>query len=82
MIPMLKLTFQSHFLPIQLAHCYLDSSFLLFLLPLESLSKLYAVPRNVTYRLSYLSILKGSAKKKILCNVLYRSVCTLGSSAT
>ena len=36
MIPMLKLTFLSHFLPIQLARFSLDPSFLLFLLPLES----------------------------------------------
>ena len=40
MTPMLKLTFQSHLLHIQLAGCYLESSFLLFLLPLESFSKL------------------------------------------
>ena len=59
---MLKLTFLSYFLPIQLAHCYLDPSFLLFLLPLESLSKLYIVPRNVTYRLSYLSVLSYAHK--------------------
>ena len=38
---MLKLTFLSHFLPIQLARFSLDPSFLLFLLPLESLSKLF-----------------------------------------
>ena len=44
MIPMLKLTFLSYFFPIELVWCYLDPSFLLFLLPLESLSKLYIVP--------------------------------------
>ena len=43
-ISMHKLTFLSHFLPIQLTHCYLDSSFQLILLPLEYLSKLYVVP--------------------------------------
>ena len=37
---MLKLTSLSHFLQIQLAQSYLESSFLLFLLPLESISKL------------------------------------------
>ena len=40
MIPMIKLTLLSYFLPIQIAHCYLDSSFLLFYLPLEYSSKL------------------------------------------
>ena len=44
MIPMLKLTFLSYFFPIELVWCYLDPSFLLFLLPLESSSKLYIVP--------------------------------------
>ena len=44
MVPILKMTFLSHFLPIRLARCYLDPSFLLFLLTLESLSKLYIVP--------------------------------------
>ena len=44
-IPMLKLTFLSHFLPIQLARCYLDPSFLLFILTLQSISKLQIVPR-------------------------------------
>ena len=33
---LLKLTFLSNFRPIQLARCYLDPSFQLFLLPLEA----------------------------------------------
>ena len=44
MMSVVHLTFLFHFLPIELAHCYLDPSFLLCLLPLESLSKLYIVP--------------------------------------
>ena len=62
----LKLTFPSHFLPLQLARCYLDPSFLLFLFPLESLIKLYVVPRNFTYRLSYLSVLFHSHKPHLV----------------
>ena len=38
---MLKLTFPSYFFPTRLVCCYLDPSFLLFLLSLESLRKLY-----------------------------------------
>ena len=59
---MLKLTFISHFLPIQLPCCYLDPSFLLFLPSMESLCKSFVVPRNVTYRLSYLSVLSHTHK--------------------
>ena len=62
MKPMLKLTFISHFLPIQLPCCYLDPSFLLFLPSMESLCKSFVVPRNVTYRLSYLSVLSHTHK--------------------
>ena len=54
--PILKLTFLSHFLPIQLTRCYLDPSFLLFLLPLESLSKLLTpslLPTDLTIFLFY-----------------------------
>ena len=44
MISMLMLTFLSYFFPIQLVWCCIDPSFLLFLLPLQSLRKLYVVP--------------------------------------
>ena len=44
MISMIMLTFLSYFFPIQLVWCFIDPSFLLFLLPLESLRKLYIVP--------------------------------------
>ena len=40
---MLKLTYLSHFLPKQLAQHFLDPSFLLYLLPLESVSKLHVL---------------------------------------
>ena len=60
----LKLAFLSHFLPKQLARCDLDPSFLLFLLLLESLSKLYLVPRNVTYRHSNLYALSHTHKPR------------------
>ena len=55
---MLKLTSLSHFLQIQLAQSYLESSFLLFLLPLESISKLL----TLTFWLSYLSVLSHTHK--------------------
>ena len=41
---MLMITFLSHFLPIQLSKCYLDPSFLLFLLPLDSLTNGLLIP--------------------------------------
>ena len=44
MISMLKLTFLSYFFPIQLVWWYIDPSFLHFLLPLDTLRKLYVVP--------------------------------------
>ena len=52
MIPMLMLTSLSHLLPIQLAQCYLDPSFLLFL----NLKQVVCATLSVTYRLSYLSV--------------------------
>ena len=62
MMSSLKLTFLSYFFQIQLTWFYLDPSFLHFLLPLESLSKLYVVPWIVTNRLSYISVLSHSHK--------------------
>ena len=58
MRPMLKRTFLSHFLHIQLARCSIESSFLLILLSLESLSKLFTptwIPTDFSIFLFYLS---------------------------